>query len=85
MIIRVIVHPNSKNPRIEKDLTQITHVYVREPAIEGRANKAVIEALSELHNVPKSKIILKSGFKSKVKTFEIVQMGNRRKVDNREK
>ena len=73
MIIRVIVHPNSKNPRIEKDSTQDIHVYVREPATEGRANKAVIKALSELYKVPKSKIVLKLGSKSKVKIFEIVQ------------
>jgi hypothetical protein len=72
MIIRVIVHPNSKKPRIEKDSTQNMHIYVREPAIEGKANKAVIKALSELYKIPKSKILLKLGSKSKVKIFEIV-------------
>ena len=41
MIIKVTAHSNSKKPRIESDSTQDMHIYVREPAIEGKANKAV--------------------------------------------
>lgn len=40
--------------------------------IEGKANKAVIEALTEYFNVKKSHIILLSGEKSKIKLFEII-------------
>ncbi|OGL56285.1 hypothetical protein A2195_00930 [Candidatus Shapirobacteria bacterium RIFOXYA1_FULL_39_17] len=42
MQITVIVHPNSKNPRIEKDMFHTLHVYVTAPPLEGKANKKVI-------------------------------------------
>ncbi len=71
MKISIIAHPNSKRPRIEKDLLNTLHVYVSAPPLEGKANKAVIEALSEHFRVKKRNVIFLSGQKSKNKTFEI--------------
>jgi len=71
MKIEVVVHPNSKNPRVEKDLTEMIHVYVNAPPLEGKANKAVIESLAEYLKVKKSKIVLIRGQKSKSKVFEV--------------
>lgn len=71
MKISVIVHPNSKNPRIEKDLIEMLHVYVNAPPLEGKANKAVIEALAKFFETKKGKVILIRGEKSKNKVFEI--------------
>lgn len=73
MKISVIAHPNAKKPRIEKDLLNTLHVYVHEPPLEGKANKAVIESLSVYFNTKKSNVILLSGEKSKNKLFEIIQ------------
>jgi uncharacterized protein (TIGR00251 family) len=74
MKITVIAHPNAKNPRIEKDLFQTLHVYVSAPPLEGKANKAVTEALAEYFQIKRSKVILISGDKSKSKVFEIIAM-----------
>ena len=71
MKINVIVHPNSKRPRITKDLLGDLDVYVNQPPLEGKANKAVIEALADYFNVGKNKIVLIRGEKSKQKVFEI--------------
>lgn len=71
MKISIIAHPNSRNPRIEKDMLEVFHVYVRQPPIEGAANHAIIEALAEYFNVKKSAVMLVSGVTSKNKTFEI--------------
>lgn len=71
MKISIIAHPNSKKPRIEKDLLGNLHVYVREPPIAGKANKAIIESLTEYFKVRKSDVIFVSGEKSKNKVFEI--------------
>ncbi len=71
MHISVIVHPNSKKPRVEKDLFGTLHIYVKEPPLEGRANKAVIESLAEYLKISKSQVRLVRGEKSKVKTFEV--------------
>lgn len=67
----MITHPNSKQPRVETDLTGALHVYVREPPIEGRANLAVINALAAAYHVKKNMVILTGGNTSKYKTFEI--------------
>lgn len=71
MIITIIVHPNSKKPRVEKDLFGGLHVYVNQPPLEGKANKAVIESLAEHFKVSKSRVTLIRGEKSKLKTFEV--------------
>lgn len=72
MRISIIAHPNSKKPRIEKDLLGTLHVYVSAPPLEGKANKAVIEALTGYFKVKKSNILLITGTKSKTKVFEII-------------
>lgn len=71
MKIEVIVHPNAKRPRIEKDLLGMIHVYVNAPPLEGKANEAVAEALAEFFKTKKSKVLLIQGTKSKNKIFEI--------------
>ncbi len=71
MKINIVAHPNSKNPRIERDLLDSLHVYVNAPPLEGRANKEILETLASYFKVKKSQIELTSGFKSKNKTFQI--------------
>jgi uncharacterized protein len=73
MKISIIAHPNSKKPRIENDLLGILHVYVNAPPLEGKANRAVIEALSRHFKVKKNRILLISGTKSKTKVLEITE------------
>jgi len=69
MKISVIAHPNAKKPRVEKDLLNTLHVYVRQPPLEGKANKAVVEALAIYFHTKKRNIILLSGKKIQKQTF----------------
>ena len=46
-------------------------VKVKAPPHEGRANEAVIEALAEYFKVPKSRVAVVGGFKSKNKIVRI--------------
>lgn len=71
MRVNVLVHPNSKKPRVEKDILGQLNVYVSAPPIAGKANKATVEALSVYFKVRKTDITLISGQKSKLKLFEI--------------
>ena len=73
MKISIIVHPNSKKPRIETDLLGMHHVYVNAPPLEGKANKAVNESLASYFHTERKNIILLSGEKSKNKLFEIIE------------
>lgn len=71
MNLTVYVHPNAKQPRIQKDLLGSLHVYVNKPPLEGQANLAVIEAISKYFKVSKSQVELIKGAKLKQKTFKI--------------
>lgn len=73
MRISILVHPNARKPRVEKDLLGTLHVYVHEPPLEGKANNAVIEALAKYFEVKRSRVLLVSGQKSKIKLFEILE------------
>jgi uncharacterized protein len=69
----VIAHPNSKRPRVEKDMLEALHVYVSKPPLEGKANRALIESLAKYFKVNKNSVMLLSGEKSKNKVFEILK------------
>lgn len=73
MRVSVIVHPNAKSEKVEKDLLGTIHVWVHAPPLEGKANNAVREVLAEYFQVPKNAVILHSGDKSKNKIFDIVE------------
>lgn len=71
MKIQVVVKPNSRKELVEK--LDESHFVVRAnaPAKEGKANRRVIELLSEYFNISKSRIGLVSGSASKEKIFDI--------------
>lgn len=71
MKIEIIAHPNSKKPRIEKDLIGALHVFVNEPPLNGRANQAIISSLAKYFTVKRSQVFIISGEKSKFKIAEI--------------
>lgn len=71
MKLSIIVHPNAKKERIEKDLLDNLHIWVNQPPLEGKANKATISALADYFKTKKSNIKLISGAKSKYKIFEV--------------
>jgi uncharacterized protein YggU (UPF0235/DUF167 family) len=68
--INVRIKPRSKRPKVEKTEDGYT-VYVSEPPVENKANKALLESLSEHLGVPKSRLSIVSGLKSKNKIVEI--------------
>ena len=72
MKIVVKAEPNAKKEQIEKvDETHFV-VQVKEPPIQGRANRAIKDALAEYFNIAPSRIKIVSGSSSKQKTFEII-------------
>ena len=71
MKISVVAHPSSRKPRVEVDLFGSLHVYVAEPALEGKANEAVRAALAAHFDVAKSRVALVRGQRGKLKAFEV--------------
>jgi uncharacterized protein len=71
MKIFIKAHPKSKKILVLKNDEHHYDVWVREAPDKGKANQAVIEALSDHLDVPRSKISLTSGHTSRNKTIEI--------------
>ncbi len=60
------------NTRNTKILMDFYIVWVKEPAVDGKANEAVVRAIANHLKVPTSKIKIKSGRESRQKVLEIV-------------
>lgn len=71
MKIFVTAKPASKQNRVEKIDETHFKIWVKAQPDEGRANKAVQETLADFLDVPKSRLELISGHKSKQKVFLI--------------
>ncbi len=66
------IKPNSrKGPLVETADDGGLVLYVRAPAVEGRANRAAIELLAAHFGVPKSAVRLTAGATARHKRFEI--------------
>ena len=68
----VRVKPGSrKGPLVETDDDGQLTVYVREPAVDGKANAALIRVLAEHFGVTRSRVELMSGAGARIKRFRI--------------
>jgi len=72
--IEVRLKPNARQNSINIDDGSVMLVRVNAPPIEGRANTALIELLSETLDVPKSCLSTKRGAASKNKVIAVVGM-----------
>ena len=72
MKISVHIKPNSRHrEKVVKNDDDTLTVYVKAPAIEGRANAAAVKLLAKHFKVALSKVKLVRGATSKYKIFEI--------------
>lgn len=70
--VTVRVKPGSKKgPLVELDPAGEMTIYVRERAVDGKANAAVIRVLAEYLDMPRSRIELISGATGRLKRFRI--------------
>jgi uncharacterized protein len=70
MNFRVRIKPNSRQNEISM-VDGIIIVRVKAPPIDGKANRELIAFLSEVLQIPKSKITIAAGAASKFKTVFI--------------
>ena len=70
MKVEIKVIPNAKKSLIKED-NDCLRVYLHEPPVEGKANKALIEILAKYYNVRKRQIQIIKGLKSRNKTIII--------------
>lgn len=72
MKISVHIKPNSRHrEEVVKNDDDTLTVYIKAPAVEGRANAAAIKLLAKHFKVASSNVKLVRGVTSKYKIFEI--------------
>ncbi|MEX0933456.1 MAG: DUF167 domain-containing protein [Candidatus Paceibacterota bacterium] len=70
MHIKVKVYPNSKYELVREGGKDAFTMYIREPPIEGQANKRVLDILKE--HYPHTRLRLVGGHLKHNKVFEII-------------
>jgi uncharacterized protein (TIGR00251 family) len=71
VVFPVRVQPRASKDEIAGEIGGTLKVRLRAPAVEGRANEALIEFLARLLKTPKSAVRILSGDRSRTKRIEI--------------
>lgn len=71
MKLRIKVKPGSKKDELMREADGSLKVKIKAQPVEGKANKYLLEYLSEVLALPKSKIVLLKGETNSFKTLEI--------------
>jgi len=70
MIVNVKVVPNAKRNKIIEENGKLK-VYLNAPAVDGKANQALVEFLAEHYNVKRRQVTIIRGEKNREKVVEI--------------
>ena len=72
MKLVVTVKPNAKHERLVVEEDGSLMAFITEPPVEGKTNKALIQALARHFDVAPSRIRIVRGHKSRKKFIEII-------------
>ena len=71
LLFRVRVQPRASKDEIAGEMEGALKVRLRAPAVEDRANEALVEFLAQLLKTPRSAVRIQSGERSRTKRIEI--------------
>jgi uncharacterized protein (TIGR00251 family) len=71
MRITVKVKPGSKKGPLVEEVEGEFTVFIKERAVDGAANEGLIATLAAHFGVSKSKVVIESGFTSRIKRVQI--------------
>ena len=71
IIFSVRVQPGASKDEVSGEMAGALKVRLRAPAVEDRANEALVEFLAQLLKTPKSAVRILSGERSRTKRIEI--------------
>lgn len=74
--MRISVHakPGAREEKIEKISDTEFVVSVKEPPVDGRANRAIVEALASYFRIPKNLVSIVVGHTSRNKIIDIAKV-----------
>jgi uncharacterized protein (TIGR00251 family) len=70
-MLKVKIQPGAGRDEVVGKLGDCVKIKISAPAIDGKANEALVQFLSKVLNVPKGKITIKSGLKSRTKLVDL--------------
>jgi len=71
VVLKVKVKPNAKQQTIIEEPDGSLKIALKSPPTDGKANQELIKILAKKFDIPKSEIIIKSGFSSRNKLIEL--------------
>jgi|SRR5882762_10172309 len=71
VIFSVRVQPRASKDEIAEEMGGVLKVRLRAPAVEDRANEALVEFLAQLLKTPRSAVRILSGERSRTKRIEV--------------
>ena len=71
VVFAVRVQPRASKNEIAGEMAGVLKIRLQSPALEGRANEALIEFLAELLKTSKAAVRILSGERSRIKHLEI--------------
>jgi uncharacterized protein len=71
VILQIRVQPRASRDEIAGEMNGALKIRLRAPAVEDRANEALVEFLARLLKTPKSAVRILSGERSRSKRLEI--------------
>ncbi len=74
-VLRVHVVPNAKSDSVVGEYGGAIKIKLRAPAVEGKANAALIRFLAQQLKLSRHAIVLESGHRSRDKLIRIVELG----------
>lgn len=81
VILSVRVQPRASRDEIAGEMGGALKVRLQAPAVEGRANEALVEFLAQLLKRPRSAVRILSGDRSRTKRVEISGVTRRQVLD----
>ncbi|MCL4538636.1 MAG: DUF167 domain-containing protein [Bacteroidetes bacterium] len=70
MYLKIKLHPNSKKNDVLRKAEDSFEVFVKAKPVEGKANEALLETLSDFLGIPRSRLRLVRGAVSRNKIVE---------------
>jgi uncharacterized protein len=80
IILRILVKPNAKHSALIDIKEGILHIALHAKPSEGEANRELCRFLSKLLGIPKTKIILERGEKSRHKRVSLPKNDRLKKI-----
>ncbi len=77
IVLLLYIQPGAKKTEVSGEYDERTRIRVKAPPVEGKANEALCEFLTEEFGVRRSEVILRLGEKSRYKTVEILNAKKR--------